>query len=138
MDIITQSCLTLNSFVAVHGDSVLVPGNIKVSSNGEAAKDQSNKMGIYKLQDEYRNNFPVWKKEDDDWFLFVGAEEFWNIGNDLNSTAAWIYNNNRNPTPMSPLTLTDGWRYWDGDWKIDNTLNIEEAVTGEFFKCKNS
>jgi len=114
---------------AVQKGLIEVPESIKVSSNGEAAKEQSNKMGIYKLQDEYRNNFPVWKKEDDDWFLFVSSNKFWSIGNDLNSTAAWIYNNNRNPTPISPLNLTDGWRYWDDDWKTDNTLYIEEAVT---------
>ena len=92
-------------------------------------------MGIYKLQDEYRNNFPVWKKQGEDQYLFVASDKLWGIGSNPDSTAVGIFNFRNNPTPVSPLTLTDGWRYIDGEYKTDDTIRIE-TFTGDFRKME--
>merc|ERR1712223_687478 len=99
----------------------------KVSSTGDAARIQANKMGDY-VPTSYPaiQGHPVYEKTNGHKnFLYVSPNGFWTVGSVRGSSVSGIYNPHKLPTPSSPPTT--GWRYLDGtEWKDDATLKVEK------------
>jgi hypothetical protein len=122
-------------------EAVEVPEYVEVSFTGEATIEHSIRMGTYELQEESLNNFPVWKKDGEEEYLFVllyYGYEFWVIGSDLESDDVHFYHLVVNPTPLTPVSLADDWYYdsngltVDGGWELDDTFMIEAVEVPEY------
>ena len=92
--------------------------DIEISSSGPAGTRQFPLMGLYMLTSQRIKHFPVYKKTDDERYLFLGPTGYWRIGPDTRTfKGSGLRFPEKNPTlPAPPFS---GWQFWDGRWKDD-------------------
>ena len=105
------------------------PQMIGVSSTGDAARRRSYCMGIYQLSPLKFNDRPVWKHTHDEMYLFQNAvTHHWVISFEVGSASCSIQSSSGNYP--SPVVEYARWKYYDGGWKVDDSLSIKPVTRG--------
>ena len=95
---------------------------------GPAESKQAKKMGEYFITEERYNGYPVYKKLDDDQFLFVNNSQHWVVFHKIDPDKRSL----RNTLAPSVPPPCDGWEFWNSDgseWLPDAGLRVD-GVTG--------
>jgi len=97
-------------------------GDVLMESCGPAATRQSGRMGVFHLTGHRIRNYPVYRHEDGDQFLFVGPTGAWRVGPNIKSWKGTGLKNPESPTPDTPPVT--GWQYWDDSWVDDTCIQL--------------
>jgi len=115
--------------LVTEAEEVEIPKYLQVNSTGGAGTAQLAKMGIYELMDEKVHNFPVWKKEGAEEYLYADANGYWSFGSHLGGSRDQvdIYSPKSAKDHPTPLTAA-GWmlyRTHSGGWRTDTGFTID-------------
>ena len=109
--------------------AVSFPEVFIISSTGPAGTVQKSSMGTYLKMDEvFRFNRPVWKKEGDDLFIFFSPDSFWSVGPDTSSTSPRLYNR----VYDLPYPTQTNWLFRNS--KNEYPLDTQVQIRGENMK----
>ena len=86
-------------------------------------------MGEYKMEEERVNEYPLYKKAEEDHYIFRNKRGKWMVASEraaVDKGSGSIAT--QGPAPL-PTSEGVAWKYWDGKWVPDDTISAIDGVS---------